>query len=158
MMMVMMMMMMMMVVVVVVVVEDELGISGDRGGEVPDDQRRGWEAVPVVRVEDRGTDGRRSDDTADARHHTHERQLLSAGMNSCLSVRLSVCLSVTNWYYDSKTSGGGSKTSAGTDGRRPDDTVDERHHTHDCLLLLLSISVLVLFSFPLFSCRFRAVN
>ena len=91
--MMMVMMMMMMVVVVVVMVEDELGISGDRGGEVPDDQRRGWEAVPVVRLQDRGTDGRRSDDTADARNHTHERQLLSTGMYSRLSVsvRLSVC-------------------------------------------------------------------
>jgi len=86
--------------------------------------------------------------TDDSRQHTHERQLLSAGMNSCLSVRLSVCLSVTSWHY-------ASNTSAGTDGRG---SHDERHHTHDCLLLLLSISVFVLFSFPLFSCRFRAVD
>jgi len=82
-----------MLMMMVVMVEDELGISGDRGGEVPDDQRRGWEAVPVVRLQDRGTDGRRSDDTADARNHTHERQLLSTGMYSRLSVCLSVCLS-----------------------------------------------------------------
>ena len=95
-----------------------------------------------------GTEGRGLDD---ARYRTHERQLLSAGMRSCLSVHLSVCPSVTSWYYYFKTS-------AGTDGQGPDDTVDARHHTHDCLLLLLSISVLVLFSFPLFSCRFRAVD
>ena len=48
-----------------------------------------------------------------------------AGMRSCLSVRLSVCPSVTSWYYDSKTSGG-------TDGRGPDDA---RHHTHERQLL-----------------------
>jgi len=29
-----------MLMMMVVMVEDELGISGDRGGEVPDDQRR----------------------------------------------------------------------------------------------------------------------
>ena len=44
-----------------------------------------------------------------------------AGMRSCLSVRLSVCPSVTSWYYDSKTFGG-------TLGRG---FHEARNHTHE---------------------------
>ena len=59
--------------------QHELGIPGDRRWEIPDDQRRGREAVPVVRLEDRGTDAGRADNAANPRHHSHERQFLSTG-------------------------------------------------------------------------------
>ena len=58
--------------------QDELGVPGDRAGQVQDDQRRRRQAVPVVRPAQRDTDAVRADVAPD-NHGAHERQLLPAG-------------------------------------------------------------------------------